>query len=203
MPIARLLFLLAMVFALSRTMAQHIGGYSAPGSVMSAAPTPEWGKALRPCPCLKPGERSNDGWALLPRTIPNTTTDTVTCYRSYPLPTDRPTRAGQNCCYDRHGALYNQGPLVGLPDKVGTCIGEEIDGTVILDPNMLPDHTLEDLLPRDKAGALANGWLERQKDHPPNRGARCKTNGILPVIPEEMRVKGFTPYSGSPQRPGQ
>lgn len=175
------------------TFAQHMGASNAGGSVIGAAPPPAWAKDLRNCPCNAPGVGLNDGWALLPSIVPNTTNDSVSCYRSYLMPNDKPTRAGQNCCYDRTGQFYNQGTLVGLPDKVGTCIGEELDGSVILAPAMVYAHQQEDLLPREAALRLTNGWLERQKEHPPNRGQRCKTNGILPVIPE-TRSRGFQPY---------
>lgn len=180
--------------------AQHIGGYSAPGSVMNAPPAPEWAKNLRNCPCTAPGKALNDGWAILPPLIPNATSDTVTCYRSYPMANERTVRAGQNCCYDRTGALYNQGPLAGLPDKVGTGMGEEPDGTIILDPLLLGDHRMEDLLPREEATALPNGWLERQRLHPPNRGVRCRTNGALPAIVEAERKRMFDPVEAHPKR---
>jgi hypothetical protein len=193
--------LVLMPFAwIAGAAAQHIGGYSAPGSVMNAPPTPEWAKALRNCPCTAPGKNLGDGWAILPPLIPNATSDTVTCYRSYLTVNERAVRAGQNCCYDRTGALYNQGPLAGLPDKVGTGMGEEADGTVILDPDLLDAHRIEDLLPREQAAAMPNGWLERQRLHPPNRGARCKTNGALPAIIEAERKRMLDPHQGPAKR---
>ncbi len=173
-----------------------LAGMPRPGSVV---PTTCLGQNLR---FRRPGSKANDGWAIDPIPTEALDRDSVQCYRSYDFGQDKPTDAGQNCCYDRAGKLLNQGPLAGTPYKVNICVGEEADGTMILDPALLRRHLEEDVRPRRESGKSSEGWLTFQKENAPNRGLRCPANGVLPKSAEAERPRiGFPAYQKAPVRP--
>lgn len=140
-------------------------------------PPTKWFDSLPDCPCLSPGDKIGDGWAIEKGDLSKFHKGAATSFRSYPAIKTNAGKSGQQCCYDSDGHLITSGQAAGTPDKVSTCSGETKKGIVKLRIIGLPGHFKSDVKPWKqfmKGDSL--GWRKYNLVWVPNTGNNCIEN---------------------------
>lgn len=145
------------------------------------------------CPLTAPGPGTGDNWC---RDSLGGGHCGLTCYRSY----GTGTRSGQQCCYDKGGALVTNLPdCTGTVDLEGCADGENPNGTCTCDIIKCARHRVIDVRPWKSCERLYNEMHCCMRQYIPSGTPSCpgtptdaEVDRVLKLCRDEVYLRGKT-----------